>query len=71
MDWSRLVVPVFVVLAAGVMLAIPWLVPAEGGPGRAVVFLVAGGVELLLGVALAYFVLHERGEGEGPARPGG
>lgn len=71
MGWSRLVVPVFVALAAGVMLAIPWLVPAERGPGRAMVFLVAGGVELVLGVALACLVLHERGEEEKPARRGG
>jgi hypothetical protein len=71
MLWSRLVLPVVVVLVAGVMLAIPWLVPSESGPGRTLVFLAAGGVELVLGVALAYLVLHERGEEEGPARRGG
>jgi hypothetical protein len=61
MGWSRFIFPLVVILGAGLMLAIPWLVPSEGGQGRTAVFLAAGGVELVLGVALAYLVLQERG----------
>lgn len=64
----RLLLPVVTVVLGVAMLTIPWLLPMEDGHGKAVVFGVAGTVELLLGVALAYVILHE--PSVGPRRRG-
>jgi hypothetical protein len=65
----RLLLPAVTVILGAAMLAIPWALPLERGAGRVLVFVIAGIVELVLGVALAFFVLHERPEGMDAARP--
>jgi|RhiMetdeSRZDD1v2_1073273.scaffolds.fasta_scaffold00005_46 hypothetical protein len=51
--------PLVGVILGVAMLAIPWTLPLGAAPERIAVFMIAGVVELALGVALAYIVLHE------------
>jgi hypothetical protein len=66
----RLLLPAVTIVLGGAMLAIPWVLPFEYGPGSALVFVVAGAAELGLGATLAYLILNEPadgGEGTGPS----
>jgi hypothetical protein len=70
MSRFRLLFPAVTVVLGAIMLAIPWVLPVEHGHGKALVFVVAGVVELVLGATLAYLILHEPadgGEGTGPS----
>ena len=60
LSWiRRFLFPGVTVVVGAVMLAVPWAVPFGRAPGGMAVFMMAGFVELLLGVALAYIVLHD------------
>ena len=62
MSWiRRFLFPAVTAILGALMLAIPWVLPFGRVPERMAVFIVAGIVELVLGVALAYLVLHDGG----------
>ena len=55
----RLLFPVVTLIVGMIMLSIPWIVPFGRPHERAVVFVVAGVVELVLGGTLAYVILQQ------------
>jgi hypothetical protein len=62
LSWiRRFLFPAVTAVFGALMLVIPWVLPFGRVPGRMAVFMVAGIVELVLGVALAYLVLHDAG----------
>jgi hypothetical protein len=63
MSRFRLLLPAVTVVLGATMLAIPWVLPFEHGHGKALVFVVAGAAELVLGATLAYLILHEPADG--------
>jgi hypothetical protein len=55
----RLLFPAVTLIVGMLMLSIPWIVPFARPHERAVVFVVAGVVELVLGGTLAYVILQQ------------
>jgi hypothetical protein len=55
----RLLFPAVTLIVGIIMLSIPWIMPFAHPHERAVVFVVAGVVELVLGGTLTYVILHQ------------
>jgi hypothetical protein len=67
----RLLFPAVTLIVGMIMLSIPWIVPFARPHERAVVFVVAGVVELVLGGTLAYVILQQPlGDADFPERAG-